>query len=314
MARVLPPAAGAGDVGAYMVTKYAPALMVWFWATTVFGAIANTDHQKEIQNFGDTVEIDLLPEVQSFRYTPYMQMPKLRPSPTKVNLLIDNAFAYQVPIDIVENKQSQHDLPASWGPHCASQLQQDIDKEVLNNIYADVASTNTGATAGKINKIYNLGVAGTPVEVTPSNVTKVLTTCKAVLSENNVPAMDGLSWIVFPEAFWLALVNSEMKDASLRGDGKSLLLNGRLGQLGGLNLHVSNNLTPVWDAAAGKWCFHVVFGHKAGLTFASQLVENETIKSQDFIGWYLRGVHVFGYKVVKPDVVGHLYCTIPALS
>jgi hypothetical protein len=54
--------------------------------------------------------------------------------------------------------------------------------------------------------------------------------------------------------------------------------------------------------------FDVLFGQKIGLTFATQLIENEgPMRSPDFFGDLYRGLNVFGYKVVKPEAVGWAY-------
>ena len=52
---------------------------------------------------------------------------------------------------------------------------------------------------------------------------------------------------------------------------------------------------------------NIIYGHKSGLTFASQLLKNETIRSENFFGEKLRGLQVFGYKVIKPEAIGWMY-------
>jgi hypothetical protein len=40
-----------------------------------------------------------------------------------------------------------------------------------------------------------------------------------------------------------------------------------------------------------------------GLTFASQMTEMETIRSETTFGDIVRGLQVYGYKVVKPEAL-----------
>lgn len=52
----------------------------------------------------------------------------------------------------------------------------------------------------------------------------------------------------------------------------------------------------------------MVFGHSSALTFASQLVKNEgPMRSEFTFGDKYRGLQVYGYKVVKPEAMGHFY-------
>ena len=53
-----------------------------------------------------------------------------------------------------------------------------------------------------------------------------------------------------------------------------------------------------------------LFGHKAGISFASQMVKSESMVNPDGFGQLHRGLHVFGYKVVKPTAVGNLYARL----
>jgi hypothetical protein len=49
---------------------------------------------------------------------------------------------------------------------------------------------------------------------------------------------------------------------------------------------------------------YILFGHSAGLTFASQIVECEMINNPSDFGYIVRGLLVYGYKVVEPKFVG----------
>ena len=47
-----------------------------------------------------------------------------------------------------------------------------------------------------------------------------------------------------------------------------------------------------------------MFGHSAGLTFASQIVECEMITNPNDFGWIIRGLMVYGYQVIEGKYVG----------
>jgi hypothetical protein len=179
-----------------------------------------------------------------------------------------------------------------------------IDYKILNDIYGDVDASNAGTTAGKISSGINLGTTGLPVEVTKSNVIDVLVQAGQVLDEQNVPETD--RWAVIPA--WMAsrIKTSDLKDASLTGDSKSVLRNGRLGMIDRWTLYSSNNVAHTTDGE--NEAFHVLMGHKSALTFASQLVKNEILPNPHDFGQLMRGLQVFGYEVIKPVSMLDLYC------
>jgi hypothetical protein len=96
---------------------------------------------------------------------------------------------------------------------------------------------------------------------------------------------------------------SELRDASLTGDGVSMLRNGRLGMIDRFTLYASN-LLPFSSTDGAHSMF---FGHSHGLTFASQLTKVETLRAESTFGTILRGLQVFGFKVVDGTSIGILY-------
>jgi hypothetical protein len=47
-----------------------------------------------------------------------------------------------------------------------------------------------------------------------------------------------------------------------------------------------------------------MFGHKDGITFATQMTKTENLRSVDTFGDIVRGLQVFGYKTLKPEAIG----------
>jgi hypothetical protein len=97
---------------------------------------------------------------------------------------------------------------------------------------------------------------------------------------------------------------SDLKDASLTGDSVSILRNGRLGMIDRFTVYMSHNL----NNASGK--FSIIAGHKMGFTFASQMTEMETIRSESTFGNIIRGLQVYGYKVIKPEALAQGIITL----
>jgi hypothetical protein len=97
---------------------------------------------------------------------------------------------------------------------------------------------------------------------------------------------------------------SDLKDASITGDSMSVIRNGRLGMIDRFTIYMSHNLS----VSSGK--FSLIAGHKMGFTFASQMTNMETIRSESTFGNIVRGLQVYGYKVVKPEALAQGIVTL----
>jgi len=84
----------------------------------------------------------------------------------------------------------------------------------------------------------------------------------------------------------------------------SVIRNGRLGMIDRFTIYMSHNLS----VSSGK--FSLISGHKMGFTFASQMTNMETLRSENTFGNIIRGLQVYGYKVVKPEALAHGIVTL----
>ena len=278
-----------------------------FYLTTIFAAIANTDYENEITAMGDKVIIRTVPDVTIRDYEVGINLNYERLRQANVELLIDKGKYYAFPVNDIEKKQSDINYVTKWAEDAAQQMKITIDTAILADIYDDVSSYNAGTTAGKISANVNLGTTGSSgesaVEITSATVIDKITACGQVLDEQNIPETG--RWFVIPAWMGQRIKNSDLKDASLTGDGKSVLRNGRIGMIDRFEIFVSNSLTSVTETSTK--CFYSLFGHKSALTFASQLVKNETLKNPSDFGDLVRGLQVYGYKVIQATAMGTMY-------
>lgn len=287
----------------YIPTLYAARLLVYFYAATVFGAIANTEYEKDITAYGDKVIIRTLPEAVIQDYLPGQEIDYQVPESTPTELVIDKGKYWALAVDAAEQKQMDLAYVDKWAAHFSEKLRNAIDMDLLAAIYADVAATNAGATAGAESSAIDLGATGAPEAVNSANAIEMILRAAQALDENNVP--DEGRWMVLPSWFIQKFKLSDLKDASITGDGKSILRNGRVGMIDRFEIYRSNNVAKVTDTTS---CWHCPFGQKEGVTFATQLVKKEQLKNPKSFGDLMRMLQVYGYKVVKPEAVGDLYC------
>jgi hypothetical protein len=182
------------------------------------------------------------------------------------------------------------------------QLKITIDTGVLALIDAGIDANNKGLTAGRISDM-NLGATGAPFALTATNILDAIVDMGTVLDEQNIPETG--RWLVVPP--WVAglIKKSDMRNASISGDGVSLLRNGRLGMIDRFTLYSSNLLPTATEGSATAT--RIFGGHPHGLTFASQISKVETLRSESTFGTLLRGLQVYGAKVLDGIAITELY-------
>ena len=299
--------------GNYTPTIFSKKMLVKFYRATVFGAIANTDYEGEIKDQGDTVEIRTLPDITISDYVKGAGTGDAQNlAPSTVTLLIDKGKKYNVNIFDVDRVQSDLAFQEKWSGEAGEQLKIAVDSDILTNMVGDAAAANKGATAGAVSGSVNLGASGAPVIITKDNVVDYLVNMGLVMDEQNIPETD--RWAVLPAWMCARIKTSDLKDASLTGDGKSILRNGRIGMIDRFEIFSSNNLYSVTDGTAAVKSFYPFAGHKSALTFASQLLKNETLKNPSDFGDIMRGLQVYGYKVIKSEALVEGYVTPTSYS
>lgn len=273
------------------------------YANTVFGEIANTNYEGEIKAKGDTVQIRTTPDIAISDYKIGGGLNYEKPTSAKVELQINKAKYFAFEVNDVDAYQADIKLMDDWSNDAGQKMKIAIDTDILAAVYADVAAANAGATAGVDSGSYNLGATGAPISIDKTNAVDYLVDCGSVLWEQNVPETD--RWIVIPTWYANLLKKSDLKDASMMGDGTSVLRNGRLGMIDNFTVYVSNNMGKTTDGT--DTVTNILFGHKKALTFASQMTEMETLKNPNDFGDLVRGLNVFGFKVIDPNAMGHMY-------
>ena len=305
-----PTAPGVPSLGYYIPELYASELLVEFYISTVLAAISNTDYEGQIKSQGDTVIVRALPSMQIRKYVKGMNLQYDYLEPSEVKLLIDKGLYYGVQLPKIDVVQSDIAFVSKWAAHASQELKIEVDRDCLSRLPAAAHAKNAGDAAGKISGAINLGKAGTPVALSNTNILGKLLEAVQCLAEQNIDTSNpGKIWAVVPAWVATRIQTSKLSDASVSGDGVSMLRNGRLGVIGNTTIYQSNNIQP--DAAG---CYHIVVGHKDCYTFASQLTENETLKNQNDFGDLMRGLQVYGDKVIKPEGIVDLYVSPAALS
>jgi hypothetical protein len=326
--------------GTFIPTIWSGKLNVKFYATTVFGEIANTNYEGDIKNLGDTVVINNIPDVAISNYTIGNTLNYQVPAPNKIQLSISLAKYFGVNISDVIAYQSQPKLMDMFTSDAAKQMAIAIDTDILKQSvetgYGNVltsgtvsttgANINSGTLAGVKSGSFNLGGAGgtynastnpfggAPLTLSTSNILQAITNLASVLDEQNVP--DTNRFLIITPAARNLLMNSSFQQAYLTGDDKSILRNGKIGMIDRFTVYVSNLLptasagqlfsggttgTGISGNAVARKC--MVAGATSAITFASQIAKVESLQNPNDFGQLVRGLNIYGYQTIKPEAL-----------
>jgi len=300
--------AGSSGSGNFYTTGFVPEiwsgkLVEKFYANTVLSAISNTDYEGEIRNQGDKVKIRTKPTVSIKDYRLDGDLEIERPTGNVLELAIDKGKYFALALDDVMEIQSDLNIMSMWADDASQQFKITVDTDVLKGILGQANVKNRGATAGQISGNINLGATTSPLALKAANpasgeveVLDAILRMGQALDEQNIP--ESGRWLIMP--VWAAnlVKRSELRQAYLTGDSVTPLRNGLIGQVDRFTIYTSN-LLPAGVAgglAAGEYAMYA--GHAHGLTFASQFTKVETIRSERSFSNILRGLQIYGYKVV----------------
>jgi hypothetical protein len=300
--------------GTFIPEIWSGKLIEKFYASTVLAVISNTDYEGEIRNQGDKVHIRTKPTITIKPYLAGGNLAVERPASNIVDLTIDQGQYFNEILDDVMEIQSDINLMGIWSDDAAQQMKITIDTAVLLGILHQGDAANRGLTAGKISGNINLGATGTPLAAVATLPTGAQVTILQVilrlgqsLDEQNIPEQG--RWVIIPAWAATMIKESDLRQAYLSGDATSILRNGRLGMIDRFTLYTSNLLPNGVPAGlnAGEWVIYA--GHAHGLTFASQISKVETLRSEFTFGTLLRGLQIYGYKVIDGKALAEAIVT-----
>lgn len=297
--------AGGSYSGTFIPQLWSGKLLEKFYDATVLAAISNTDYEGEFANQGDTVHIRQRPDITVSNYAPDGELTVQRPNAATIPLTIDYAKYFNVMLDDVYAVQQDLDQLSMWAEDASESMKIAIDTEIMGNVMSGAANAaNMGITAGRLSANINLGVTTAPAMLINRNagagqvdIIDYLISMGQVLDEQNIP--ENGRWVVLPAWMGSMIKTSDLRDASVSGDASSIMRNGRIGMIDRFTLYMSNLLPNGVSGGIVAGEHRIFAGHSLATTFASQLNKVSTIESERTFGTLVRGLQVYGCKVVK---------------
>ena len=138
-----------------------------------------------------------------------------------------------------------------------------------------------------------IGTVGTPKVPTKADAYEYLVDLGVLLDESNTP-IDG-RFVIVPAWFHGLLLKDDrfIRTGTRRGD--ATLANGQVGEAAGFSILKSNNVP---NTAGEK--YKILAGHSIATSYVEQVVDLQTYKPEKRFGDAVKGLHVYGAKVVRP--------------
>jgi len=308
--------AGYGNLpsGNFQAEIYSQKVLKFFRRASVVEDITNTDYAGEIENYGDTVRIIKEPTVSISAYTRGAVVTPQDLADDEITLEVDQAQAFAFKVDDIEERQSHVNFEAMATSSGAFSLKRNYDKNVLQ---AMLDGAGIKGASGSIETDSNLGTAGTPVTVTGSDagddVVNLMALMARKLDEQDVPEEN--RWFVAPPRVYENLYKAGAKivEVQITGDDVSPLRNGLVTnqKIMGFTLYKSNALRQSADATTttdmvsvsgvGTGENVVLAGHISACATANSIAKTEVIRDPDSFADVVRGLHVYGRKVLRPE-------------
>lgn len=238
--------------------------------------LCNRDYEGEIKNLGDKVKINGVSRPTITDYDDINGLgdfERLQDQSTMLEITQSKAFHFYV---------------------------GDIDKrQAAGNIYNAELKEAAAALAEVMDSyVYSLyeeaGIVETVSALSSDNVLSTINTVLGKLWKNNVPTTEQVYLEVTPEF----LTKLQMAKLLTDTDNSTVLESGVAHKLKTFNIDVfmSNNLPK--DASNNDICF---LRTKKAISFAEQLKEVKAYEPQNFFGEAVKGLQVYGAKVIRPD-------------
>jgi len=234
----------------------------------------------------------------------------------QITMVVDQANAFAFKIDDIEERQSHVNFEALATSSGAYSLKRKYDAVVLDQIATDAGLT--GESGASVSQISGIGTLGSALDIggasSPGD-TAVNTMLKMAESLDNQSVPEENRWFVAPPSFYKHLFSAGAKFAEVQvtGDATSPLRNGlvSLGNIAGFQCYKSTALVSsggtdqvTLTGLATDGSENVILGgHMSSTATASHIAKTEVVRSTETFSDIVRGLHVFGRKVLRPEAI-----------
>ena len=258
----------------------------------VFVSLCNRDYEGEIAKFGDIVHINTISDPVVADYvagTTQISAEELATS--EQTLLIDQSKYFAFKVDDVDKRQTAGEILTKGMQRSAYKMKDAADQYV--------AGLYVGADAGNV--INTVHIANGDVAY------EQLIDLGVLLDQANV-SEEGRSCVAPPWFFGLLVASKYATNAAFQA-ANAAIQSGKIGEIAGFTMHKSNNVKIITGDD-----YAVVALTSDAISFADQINETEALRMEKEFADMVRGLHLYGAKVVEPKAMAVLKASKTAVA
>src|SRR5688572_161756 len=274
----------------FIPTVWAARLLTALDKSLVYGQanVCNRDYEGEIREAGNTVKIGSIGDVTIGNYTKDTDITAPETLTDSEQLLeIDQAKYFNFYVDSIDRAQQNANVLDTAMQRSAWSLRDAADTFLAATMDASVPTAN------------KIGSVATPEVPTKDDAYEYLIDLGVLLDEANTPLEN--RFVVVPAWFHGLLLKDErfVQAGTLRSD--RALANGAVGEAAGFSILKSNNVPNTTSTK-----YKILAGHAIATSYVEQIVDLQTYQPEKRFGDAVKGLHVYGAKVVRPTALACL--------
>lgn len=262
----------------FIPTIWAGEILDTFQNSHVLASLCNRDYEGEIKQAGDTVKINAIGEISVASYV--KNSTSITPEElqtAQTTLLIDQSKYFAFKVDDVDAVQANVTVMQKAMAKAAYKLSETADAAIAA-LYASAAHTVTDATFDSALAFDTIAQAA------------------QYLNEESAPKQG--RWLVLPPWAITKLLLAKILNTEGSVNAENELSNGFIGTLMGFKVYESNNLYQT--GTAPNYTTIALAGVPEAISYAEQIVKVEAYRPEASFSDAVKGLHVYGYKVVQP--------------
>lgn len=248
--------------------------------------VINRNYEGDIARAGDTVHITSFADPDVREYTKYGPIQWDQLTDATIPLVVDQANYFAFKVDDIDRRQALSGFVEESTVGASYNLAAAADAYVAGEMVSDAAEGN---------QLGELSIA------TPGDAYDLLVELRTALVRSNTPD-DGRFVVVPPEFYGVLLRDDRFIRADASGTSAGLR-NGFVGKAAGFDVIESNRVPDDGSSSSPATQFTVVAGHPMATTYAEQISETEALRLEGAFADGVRGLHLFGAKVVRPSLL-----------
>ena len=268
----------------FIPTVWAGRLLTALENALVYGQkqVCNRDYEGEIQAAGNTVKIASIGNVAVADYEKDTDIADAAAlTDAEQTLLIDQQKYFHFYVDSLDRVQQNVDIMDEAMRNAGWRLREEADNFLAGVMDAAMPAGNT------------IGSIATPMVPTKDNAYEYLVDLGVKLDESNAP-ING-RFCIIPAWFHGMLLKDDRFVRSGTTVGDARLANGEVGEAAGFRILKSNNVP---NTSGLK--YKIIAGHANATAYVEQILDLQGYKPEKRFGDAVKGLHVYGAKVVRP--------------